>query len=393
MVKFAEEFSDLVFNYDSKNSDGLIFTVSFEASDERLNLGPMQRSQKEGLPEADMIDINYSAPELRHRFRGSAKERYDYVLSNTEKVIKAIGFSKFLGDPEVLNSEDTIVDPDGYGISHENEFAGSVRYRIKPAYQNIIPIGTEWKAEWRRKELVEKFNFKRGQDAKKTIGVGVIEAIADRIRQLQQDERVRHVRLKYPWKDQSNPRRWLEFSGRFGPHWFKSIFNEIFEGVDIFEEPTEGFQTLTYEVKPEYRDVFEGAYFKVFKSQAGDLWESMNFERGQNPKTALDIGSIRAIKNAGEKIIVLDKLERNIIDSSESDGDGILKIWAWDDTNDYGKRGHASYVLDLLDQSGMLKYIDPNSIAKDTASASEMEYTFKFLDGFDENEIVFNYQA
>lgn len=176
VVKFAENFAEIVFDYDNQHSDGLIFTVSFEMSDERINLGPLHRSQHEGMPLADIIDINYSAPDLKQTFGEEDKEeRYNYILSNSEKILKTTGLLKFLEEPpEILSSEDTVVSPDSY-LSIDGEKANCARYQIKKDYQNIIPIGTEWKSKYRRNHLSEEFNFERGSDSgeyKRTLGIG-----------------------------------------------------------------------------------------------------------------------------------------------------------------------------------------------------------------------------
>ena len=144
------------------------------------------------------------------------------------------------------------------------------------------------------KFVYENMEFKRGQDPKSAMGIGQKSILLKAMEKLKNNPKVYNVAYG-DWEGKSAiviySRKTSEKSQKllylyFNKEYFTGLWAEIGGGVRLFT------------ILPKYRDLFDN----VFINTTFDiLSENVNFERGQDPKSAMGIGMREKIKQMMEE--------------------------------------------------------------------------------------------
>ena len=170
----------------------------------------------------------------------------------------------------------------------------------------------------------ENINFERGQDPKSALGIGEVDHIIDQWNNLQQSPGIGSLNLRI-LDGEVKLEIYVSYMPGSAAQGRKSVsenFNmEYFHEGRYLDGPN-----LYYTIKDEYADLFQEAFRKIYNIQ---MDESMDFERGQDPKEAMDIGNkdaqiIEKLRNLGY-LFGWKEVPTNI----GMDENGQVKLFQW----------------------------------------------------------------
>ncbi len=129
--------------------------------------------------------------------------------------------------------------------------------------------------------IYENINFERGKDPIKSMGAGLTKAIRNRISNFHD-----FSGFEYIYYDQEDKEIIVGYDGyKSEQHKVqraaKDSFGEFLNGT----ADKSGQEEMAFGIKPKYADYFE----KAFSAN-----ESLNFERGADPKSTMDIGIVKS---------------------------------------------------------------------------------------------------
>ena len=145
-----------------------------------------------------------------------------------------------------------------------------------------------------KKNVRESLDFERGKDPKEVLGLGVKEKIRQGILGLLNSSRNSTTQISTINLLKNREDLWLEISD-YGTKDFEDVFYSLLspeyfkDDIYVKAKPRKFSKSWKNDwkvfIKDEYKD-----FFKACFDNEGYIKESLNFERGMNPKSSMDIG-------------------------------------------------------------------------------------------------------
>lgn len=158
----------------------------------------------------------------------------------------------------------------------------------------------------RAKSVYESADFKRGLDPKDTMGIGAKLYIWDKFLSLRERERGDWMTYYAIYTSESD--RSMRIYGQ-GPK-FKSNTNRILKEMGLDEylelpgkitERGSNYNGIIYPVKPQYWEMLKDFQSSDYFGKKS-VFESLKFNRGKDPKSAMDIGLSNVIYNKWDEL-------------------------------------------------------------------------------------------
>lgn len=181
------------------------------------------------------------------------------------------------------------------------------------------------------KSVYENINFERGQDPKEALGIGLDQGIYDKWSKLMMEKGVGSVNIEDAAGGNYYLVIWVtQFPGAAGVAYDKAhkYFDEYLEDGYSMNQ-----SEIHMKIKPEFERNFIGAY-NLRYSDWPIVKESLDFERGQDPKRSMKIG-----KAAEEDMI---------IDSFMDMAGGNLRRFKWSFIKEI-IADYTAYVINIID--------------------------------------------
>ena len=137
----------------------------------------------------------------------------------------------------------------------------------------------------------ESISFKRGRDPRSSMGIGEVNTIVDKWNALQQRPGIGSLNLNI-----ENGELLLKIYVSYMPNSF-SMGSELVKkimGLEYFDNKDAWIKgpEIYYKIKDQYADLFQEAFRKIYGVE-----ESVNFERGKDPKSSMEIGMEKDLKD------------------------------------------------------------------------------------------------
>lgn len=290
----------------------------------------------DGLP-GSIRDIKTTKDRVHIRFW------YDHKIRNLEtgKLISKEKYAKKLAeDSGIWNLFKNFYH--AHGISYE------FYYTLKDEYKGMLPQNQEYDYD----NMNETLDFERGKDPKSALDIGRESLIKKEFLTYGDaaDWAIRNLELitddKYSPNDVIR-----KVEGHLMPMELADYLVKWADKVRLTGY-TPGQRSLEDQVLQS-----SGLLHEIGKQmkEHGILIENLEFERGKDPRAALDIGGWRVVKEQIKDLLNLDWRQKRCIKKVE-----IWKSQRWFELTfeDY-KKPPKIYLKNLLRESGLMKYINP----------------------------------
>ena len=163
----------------------------------------------------------------------------------------------------------------------------------------------------------ESLNFERGQDPKKTMDIGLERQIIKELLDFGKKMGIGSIGLQ---KSGGDLTLWIADYGARSDEEFRNMVNksfgsEYFSNIYAIEKKGTWKSNRILIIKPEYHNVFKNVF-----DEEGYIKESLNFERGLEPKQAMGIGrSVRVYGDRGQGIFSVILLEKDYLNTDDDE--------------------------------------------------------------------------
>ena len=284
----------------------------------------------------------------------------DQCLDAAEAIISINGRNKDLGDTS--------------STSTWREALKALMKKIRPLVKTKRFCRDDWdmwkdkypdRYDYPKEKANENINFERGGDPKKSIRVGLSEAISNGLKALRKDPLIRdplHVYKVHSsdrgrdssFPDESN--YYMEVSAQEIPtrelmweilttYLYKEYFYDIWEDNQLFHI---------------WRIFIKNEYAKYFIPKA--ITERLEFERGMDPKSAMDMGMAKVFDSKIRELLIYDGEDDIKVNSINFyDGDGVEFVMDdLDSSLEDGENFEETAAKQLIEQFGLDEFININ---------------------------------
>ena len=198
---------------------------------------------------------------------------------------------------------------------HDDGCISFTAYKVAHNYtshDDYFIWGSPWDfEELFQKEIKESINFQRGKDPKETIGIGLFDIFVNRLEAIYPI----NIRLEKRSTKAQETIFCIHGFGLYGDEPWRDEVTAIF-GKEYIEKLWSKSPWHFIQIKLEYSDLYAKAWEMVY-GDVRKVHESINFQRGKDPKDSLDIG----IRNTLQKRILGYWVK------SEKKSSSIERIW------------------------------------------------------------------
>ncbi len=232
-------------------------------------------------------------------------------------------------------------------------------------------------AQWGGK-IDESLDFERGLDPKASIDIGTKNRILNKLKNIHHNEIELGSKrdMQTLWGFYPMGEDYYIFSSVYPKNWIEDILkgygiDEFLQFPGEYEEKRSAVYKIKYKIKGPFKE-----YFKNIGAFPNFVSEAVNFERGADPKSSMNIGSITILKNKvkifksymEDPWLRLELRDENIFNILTSKTRGIKALIDY-----YLEKSELNTYLEDLEKSEIRK-LRPNRYS---ASANSIDYYIK----------------